>query len=449
VAHEKVTQQMPEQDQPAIRWENQVRMGTSFQQTLTDYKWRVVGMLWAVSFFNYADRSAVFALFPLLQSEMHLSTVQLGLLGSSFAWTYGVLAPFAGNLVDRIQRKKAVIGGLYIWSIIVTSTSLARGFHQLVGFMSAEGVGESVYYPASMSMISDYHGPRTRSRAMGLHQTSVYMGTVAGGFFAGLIGEHFGWRWSFLVFGALGMILGLFLLRWLREPQRTSASGRSNLSLFQFFRILRRVPAALLLLAGFCCANFVAMVLLSWMPKFLYDRFGLSVALAGLSATLFVQFASMAGSPLGGWLADRRQATHRGGRIVVQSAALLCGAPFIVLCSRTTSVAVLAGALTGWGLFKGIYDANIFASLFDVIPAETRGTAAGVMNMVGWLGGGVAPVAIGLLAERLGLGAALGCTAGVYVIGSAILFIASLLCPHTSDPTAVTTAIALLPDTRD
>jgi len=137
-------------------------------------------MLWSISFFNYADRAALFTLFPLLEREMHLSPVQLGLLGSSFAWMYGLLAPFSGNLVDRISRKKAVLGGLYAWSIIAACTSLSRGFYQLLGFMTAEGVGESLYYPASMSMLSDYHGPETRSRAMGLHQTSVYVGTIAG-----------------------------------------------------------------------------------------------------------------------------------------------------------------------------------------------------------------------------------------------------------------------------
>jgi MFS family permease len=368
---------------------------------------------------------------------MHLSAVQLGLLGSSFAWTYGILGPFSGNLVDRVQRKKAVIGGLYIWSVIAACTSLARGFHQLLGFMASEAVGESVYFPASMSMISDYHGPETRSRAMGTHQTSVYVGTIAGGFFAGLIGEHYGWRWSFVVFGFLGMILGLFLLRWLREPRRTAAhmgSGGEKLSLPQFFRILGRTPAAMLLLGGFCCANFVAMVLLSWMPKFLYDRFGLSVALAGLSATLFVQVASMCGSPLGGWLADRRRTRHRGGRIAVQSAALLCGAPFVLICSQTTSMTILAAALAGWGLFKGIYDANIFASMYDVIPPEARGTAAGVMNMVGWLGGGAAPVTIGILAEQVGLSMALGCTTGVYLLGSLILLLASRMSARVPDP---------------
>ena len=385
-------------------------------------------MLWCVSVFNYADRSALFALFPLLEREMHLSTVQLGLLGSSFAWMYGICAPFSGGIVDRVRRKRAVLGGLYAWSLIASCTSLARTFFQLLAFTTAEGVGESFYYPASMSMISDYHSSETRSRAMGLHQTSVYFGTVTGAFFAGLIGQRFGWRWSFITFGGLGIFLGLFLMRALREPQRPQSELKSKPSLSAFLHVLGRSPAALLLLAGFCCANFVAMVLLSWMPKFLYDRFGLSVALAGLSATVFVQLASMCGSPLGGWLADYMQQKRGGGRIAVQAVALLCGAPFVLLCSRADSVVFIATSLVIWGLLKGIYDANIFASLYDVIPSEFRGTGAGFMNMVGWLGGGgLAPVTIGVLAQHIGLASSLGLTAAVYIAGGAVLLIASKL----------------------
>jgi MFS family permease len=404
---------------------------TDVPSALQQYKWQVVAMLWCVSFFNYADRAALFAMFPLLEREMHLSTVQLGLLGSGFAWMYGICAPFSGAIVDRVRRKRAVLAGLCAWSFIACCTSIARGFVQLLAFTTAEGVGESFYYPASMSMISDYHSPVTRSRAMGLHQTSVYVGTVGGAFLAGLIGQRFGWRWSFVTFGLFGIVLGLLLTRALREPERQQSdvtARQSKPSLVDFFRTLARSPAALLLLFGFCCANFVAMVLLSWMPKYLYDRFGLSVALAGLSATVFVQLASLCGSPLGGWLADYLQAKRSGGRIAVQAAALFCGAPFVFLCSRADSVTLIACALAIWGLFKGIYDANIFAALYDVIPAASRGAGAGVMNMVGWLvGGGLAPVTIGFLAQRIGLALSLGLTAAVYVVGGSVLLFASRL----------------------
>jgi nitrate/nitrite transporter NarK len=191
-----------------------------------------------------------------------------------------------------------------------------------------------------------------------------------------------------------------------------------------FLAEVRHSPATLLLLGGFCCANFVALVLLSWMPKFLYDQFGLSVAISGLSATLFAQFASMGGSSLGGWLADYLQSKRAGGRIKVQAAAMLCGAPFVFLCGQVHAMPVLVTTLIAWGLMKGIYDANIFASLFDVVRIENRGAAAGLLNMVGWLGGGSAPVAVGFLAEHIGLPAALSCTAVLYVLGGSLLLLA-------------------------
>lgn len=399
------------------------------------YAWYVVGMLWLISFFNYADREAIFSLFPLLQRELRLTPVQLGLLGSSFAWVYGLSAPFAGNIVDRIRRKTAILGGLFAWSAIAILTSLAHGFRELFSFMAAEGLGETFYYPASMSMISDYHGRRTRSRAMGAHQTSVYLGTIAGGTFAGLIGEHYGWRWSFIVFGGLGVILGFVLIRLLREPARGDAdildAGRvekaaeRKLPLREFLKAVWGTPTALLLMFAFMCANFVAMVLLSWMPKFLYDKFGLSLAMAGLSATIFVQLASMAGSPLGGWFADLLRSRTPGGRMLVQAAAVFCGAPFVALCGLSRSIGWVIFALTAWGFFKGLYDANIFASVFDVIAPEARGTAAGFMNMTGWLGGGgLAPLTIGYLAERRTLSFAISSSAVVYLAAGALLLIA-------------------------
>jgi MFS family permease len=400
------------------------------------YKWYVVGMLWCISFFNYADREAIFSLFPLLEKEMHLTPIQLGLLGSAFAWVYGLCAPFAGTIVDRVRRKTAILGGLYVWSTIAVATTLSRSFQQLFSFMAVEGLGETFYVPASMSMISDYHGKATRSRAMGAHQTSVYIGTIGGGFFAGLIGERYGWRWSFVFFGGLGILLGLVLVGLLREPQRGAADiedGRVNpqahvierVPIGESLKMILGTPTALTLMGAFMCANFVALVLLSWMPKFLYDKFHLSLAMAGLSATIFVQLASMVGSPIGGWFADLLRRRMAGGRVLVQAIALFCGAPFVFFCGQTGSLAWAMVALTAWGLFKGLYDANIFASAFDVVRPQVRGTAAGLMNMMGWLGGGAAPVVTGYVAQHEGASLAISLASVVYVV-AAILLLAAL-----------------------
>ena len=399
---------------------------------MPSYKWRVVAMLWCISFFNYADRQAIFSVFPLLEREMHLTPVQLGLLASGFAWVYGLGAPLAGIVVDRARRKTVILGGLHAWSLICLATGFSRNFRHLFLLRAAEGLGETFYFPASTSLISDYHGSLTRSRALGLHQTAVYMGTIGGGFFAGLIAESYGWRWSFVVFGGLGVLLGLVLTRFLIEPARGAAEDvaptTSVLGLGAFLRLLGRTPTLLCLLGAFMCANFVAVVLLSWMPKFLYDRFHMGLAMAGLTATVFVQLASMAGAPAGGWLADLWRRRSPRGRIAVQAVGVLGGAPFVVLCGMTQSVATLVVALTFWGFFKGLYDANIFASVFDIVPPEARGRAAGFMNMIGWLaGGGSAPLVIGIAAQRTSLGAAMALASVVYVAAGAFLIAGMML----------------------
>jgi MFS family permease len=416
-------------------------------------------MLWWIAFFNYADRQAIFSVFPLLSREYHLSNLQLGLLGSSFAWVYGLSAPFVGNVIDRVRRKSAILWGLQIWSTVCVATVLARNFGQLLFFRAAEGLGETSYFPASMSLISDYHGKRTRSRAMGTHQTSVYIGTIAGGFFAGLIGQKYGWRWSFVIFGGCGILLGLVLHRFLIEPERgaadrADAAGETvghvkprRMSVREFVTLILSTPTMLLLMAAFMCENFTAMVLFTWMPTLLYQKFNMSLALAGLTATLYVQGASMIGSPMGGWFADSLRRRMPGGRILVQGLGILLEAPFAALCALTGSMEWLIAGLALWGVVKGFYEANIFASAFDVIRPEARGTATGFMNMMGWLaGGGTAPVVVGYLSERIGLSRAMALASLSYVVASVLLVTAALVfAPRDTERMRATLAVEALP----
>jgi len=402
-----------------------------------NYKWYVIAMLWFIAFFNYADRIALASVFPLIEEEMGLSKTQLGTLGAAFSWLYGLAAPLAGMIVDRTSRKNAILFGLHVWSVICMATALSKNFTHLLMFRAAEGLGETFYFPASMSLVSDFHGKKTRSRAMSFHQTSVYVGTIAGGFFAGLIGQHYGWRWSFIVFGGMGVILGIVLHFILHEPRRGASeradvgagashgvSTSGKLSFMEFVGLIRTTPTLQVLLGAFMCANFVALVLLTWMPSYLNQNFGMSLAMAGLGATLFVQIASMCAAPLGGYLADTLRARTPGGRMIVQMVGVFGGAPFVLLCGMTQSVTWLIVALTFWGFFKGLYDANIFAAVYDVVRPEARGTAAGFMNAIGWLaGGGSAPIVIGIIADRTNLGFAIATASIVYVAAGLLLLL--------------------------
>src|SRR5579885_1049429 len=391
----------------------------------SSYRWWLVGMLWVICLFNYADRQAIFSVFPLLQEEMHLDDVQLGIVGSSFMWVYAAALPLAGLIGDRWSRKCLILGGLAFWSIITLLTAFSRKYEHLVLFRALEGLGEAFYMPASLSLISDYHGPGTRSRAMGLHQSSVYAGTVLGGTLAGLCADHFGWRSGFYLFGCSGIVVAVVLLFFLRDPPRRGAIGDPvpSDSIFRASAEVFRNPMVLLLMAVFIGANFGAMIFLTWLPSYLNRRFAMSLTLSGLNATLWLQAASVVGVVLGGWLADHWADQRSGGRMLVQALGLFAGAPLIFLTGGTLSVPVLVMALSGFGLFKGLYDANIWAALYDFVPSSRRATAMGYMNALGWLGGGTAPVLIALAADRLGMSVAISATSLIYVLFGTLLLI--------------------------
>jgi MFS family permease len=383
-------------------------------------------MLWLICFFNYADRQAIFSVFPLLQREFSLSQVQLGLLGSAFAWIYGLSGPAAGIIVDRIRRKTAILGGLQFWSIICAICAFSRSFGQLLFLRAAEGLGEAIYYPASTSLISDYHGSKTRSKALGILVTSVYAGTVGGGLWAGVMAERHGWRSSFAVLGALGCLLGIALIRFLKEVPRGSADPAlmnvRRKPVRQEVLTILRTPTVLTLMLVFICANFVALVLLTWMPAYLYGKFHLSLAQAALMATLYPQAGSMCGAFFGGYLADKLSEKTVRGRMITQLIGVVGGFPFVIICGFSASMPLTIAALICWGFLKGMYDANIFASVFDVVHPAARGTTSGLMNCIGWMiGGGTAPIAIGLLSRHLGLGHSIALSAMAYLVAGAFL----------------------------
>jgi MFS family permease len=395
------------------------------------YRWWVVAMLWFVCLFNYADRQAIFSVFPLLKAELGLSDVQLGIVGASFMWVYALIGPMAGWLGDRLSRKTLIVGGLIFWSVVTAATALCNTYWQLVLVRALGGFGEAFYFPASMSLISDYHGKDTRSRAMSFHQSSVYAGTIAGGAVSGLFGQYYGWRSSFVVFGALGVVLGLVLVGLLREPRRGQAEeGRSPMigaaasgsrGVGADLRDIFKNRMVFVLVTVFIGANFVAMIFLSWMPSFLFRKFNMSLSMAGLNSTVYLQVASVLGVLSGGLLADALVRRHRGGRMITQAMGLFGGVLFCFLTGWTMSVLVIVAAMAGFGYFKGLYDANIWASLYDVVDVKKRAVAVGLMNSLGWLGGGFAPVAIGAASERFGMSACISATSVVYLMSGLLL----------------------------
>ena len=404
-----------------------------------NYRWAVVGMLWFLCFFNYADRQAIFSIFPVLAKQYHFTKTELGWIGAAFTWVYAFAAPFAGHTGDRYPRKWVILGGLYIWSLITGLTAQCTRVWHFVLVRGAEGLGETFYMPASMALISDYHGPSTRSRAIGLHQTSIYAGTIGGSALAGWMAQKYGWWTPFWVLAIAGMALGIVVQLFIHEPKRNQAEreerGESSsmpapahVPIATFLREFVRTPTAVLLITAFFGANMVGFVFLTWMPTFLTEKWGLNLALAGLGATVFIQVFSMVGAVLGGVVADRWSRVRVEARILVQAIAVFLGVPFVFLCGVTRNPWLLVVAMSLFGLSKGVYDSNLTAAFYDVIIPARRSTATGLMNLVGFIGGGLGSLAIGVAVDRLKvtMSVAISSTAVVYLAVAAVLCFTAL-----------------------
>ena len=409
------------------------------------YKWWVVAMLWFVCFFNYADRQAIFAIFPKLKEEFGFDKVELGLIGSAFMWVYAFGAPFAGFVCDRFRRKDLILGGCLFWSFVTVTTGWCSKLWHFVTVRALEGFGETFYFPASMSLTSDYHSGRTRSRALAFHQSSVYIGTILGSWAGAWFAEKYNWRLGFYIFGGMGMLLALALYRFLREPVRGEAEAASGelaahgvtsndkLSVGETLRIIFRTPTVPLLMLAFVAANFVATIFLTWTPTFLVEKFHFKLANAGLSGTVYIHLASACSVPVAGWMADKFAQRISGGRIIVQALGLLIGATFVFLVGNTSSMGTLLMAMTVFGVCKGFYDSGIFATMFDSIEPRARGTAAGLMNTVGWGGGALGPLFVGIVSkhgnkptEVENMSDAIAFGGVVYIVGAILLGLAIL-----------------------
>lgn len=386
--------------------------------------WILVGLLWVVAVLNYLDRQVIFSVFPLLEKDLKLSSVELGLLSTVFLWVYGVTSPIAGFLADRFGRRRIILASLLIWSVVTWVTGLARNSTELLWARGVMGLSESCYIPAALALIASHHGERTRSLATGLHQSGLYIGIVLGGVGGGWLGQHYGWRAPFTLLGLVGVLYFAALSLTLKERPSHTLNGptRSAPRLFSSLGELGSLSGFLSMMAAFSIFSIGNWIVYTWLPLYLYERFHMSLTLAGFSATFYVQAASFAGIVVGGWLADRWNERTRRGRILTQVTGIMVAAPSLFLMSIAGSPIVLIPSLILFGLGRGFYDCNTMPVLCQIAREDLRATGYGVFNLAGCLAGGAMTALAGALRTVVGLGGAFQ-LAGVLMLVSVIVLL--------------------------
>ena len=187
------------------------------------YPWVVVALLWVVALLNYMDRQMLSTMKEAMQIDItELQNAEnFGILMAVFLWIYGFMSPVSGIIADRVSRKWLIVGSLLVWSSVTYLMGIADNFDQLIWLRALMGISEALYIPAGLSLIADYHSDKTRSLAVGIHMTGLYMGQAIGGFGA-TVAAAFTWHTAFHWFGIIGIayaiILAIFLKDIKREP---------------------------------------------------------------------------------------------------------------------------------------------------------------------------------------------------------------------------------------
>ncbi len=378
------------------------------------YRWELLVWLWLAFFFNQADRQVFSVVLPQVKASLGLTDVQAGWIATIFTAALGLTVPFAGYVGDRFNRAKIVTLAVLGWSAATLLTGFGTSFIYLILIRSiATGSGEAFYAPAANALIAEHH-QATRARAMAVHQTSLYVGVIASGLVAGWIADQFGWRASFWVFGGAGLVLAVFLFWRLQSTAVPSPAERPSLG--EALRVMLR-PTVLLLTVAFGAMVFVNIGFLTWMPTYLHEAFGLNLARAGYHSMVYHHVGAFAGVMLGGVLSDRLAMKRPNARAALQGLALLLGAPFLWQLGAGHSLLALYVLLTLFGFFRGIYDAGIYASLYDVIEPRLRATVSGLVIASAYIVGAAAPVLLGAIKSNIGLASSFPLLALVYVGG--------------------------------
>lgn len=382
-----------------------------------NYPWMMIGLLWLVAFLNAADRSIIVAVMPSIREEFNLSDYELAFINSLFFWVYAVAAFVSGRAGDSIRRSRIIIYGLIFWSVATGLTALSTGFAMLLAFRGLVALGEATYYPTATALISDWHQPKWRSRALSLHQTGVFAGAGLGAFFAGFLADKMSWHAPFYIFAVAGFAHAAILFALLRDAPVTTAKVVRT----EPFGVVFRNPAALMLCIVFFLANGASTGVTVWAPTYVHDALKLDLAGSALVGSATINIAGFLTVPLGGYLADLLAKRSSIGRFYTLAIGLTLAALLLLPLTSMTTAAGVGIVLVATSFGKGLFDGCIYSAMHDVVPPHARATAVGMMTMIGFFGAGLTPFIVAWASKSFGMAAGMTSLASFYVLAVLII----------------------------
>lgn len=393
------------------------------------YPRTALALLTALNLLNYIDRSVLFAVQPLVQTEFHLTNTQVGYLTSAFLLFYMVAAPFVGPLADRYSRKLIIVLGALAWSGLTLLTAVTHTYQALLVRHTLVGVGEATFVTIAPTIVADLFPEEKRGRVLGIFYLAIPVGVAAGYILGGTLGPHYGWRFPFYLAAAPGFLLALAFL-FVPEPKRGQFDSIRQGSRKDSLRGLARNPAFWTATLGMAAMTFALGGVQVWMPTFLSRTRGYSLESANLTFGQIIVVDGIVASLAGGWLGDYLLRRTKASYYLVSALSMALGIPVMFVALFTSGSAMLPGiALAAFLLL--VNTAPLNAALINSTGAHIRSTAiAANIFIIHLLGDVPSPALMGYIADKRSLQAAFIAPIVAMMISSVILFYGMRFAPE-------------------
>ena len=395
------------------------------------YKWVMLALLAVTYFLMHGARQVFNASLPQIQGDLasHGATdAQLGLSRTFFLFAYGCMVPFAGIAADFFRRKWVIVIGTLLFSTSVFFTGFADSmlmFFILYGFMN--GIGQCMIPGAASSLIAQYH-TETRSTALSIYQSALYVGILVSSVLAGWLGgsSSSGWRISFWVFGGVAVVWMFVLTAFLRNTPALKVHDEEVKPKFaDAFKAFAAKLSAWLLTFAFGMLVFGSNCFRTWMPKFMQAAdWGLTPSSAAFHSVFWFYLGSFIGIAIGARTSDRLSSRRRGIRLTIMAIGLALSAPTMAGMVLVRSLWLSCVMMFFFGLGGGFFDCNLYAGLFDVVAPRYRSAAMGLYLSGAFFIGCPATWALGLVGQHYSLQAGMAIFGGTYALGALAIFAA-------------------------
>jgi MFS family permease len=361
-----------------------------------------VGLLVLAGCINFIDRSAVSIALPAIQADLHLSPAESGLLLSAFAWSYAVAQLPAGSLVDRLGARAALAGGLAAWSAVQMATALVAGLPSFIAARVALGFGESPMFVGGARVCADRFAPGERALPLGLLNASASLGPAIAPLVLTPLMLALGWRASFSVLGAAGLLVAAAWGALYRNPAAESGDLPAIAGPVAWLALIRQRTVCGLLL-GFAGTVYITWLYVTWLPGYLHVRWHMSPAQAGLWSAL-PQLLGFFGAIGGGWLSDRLAmfTGERAARQLPLAIGLYLAAIFSAIAAVAGSAGVALVAVSAALFCANLATTSGWALAAALAPPALIATVEAMANIGGSVGGSLAPLVTGTLVQSTG-----------------------------------------------